>query len=252
MWNMKPRPDGDCFYECLHAETRGILKMPEMIRTKEEFEKWRGIHAKNESLDSESFLEKVEALFGKRLKIQLDRPNVASKAVRVKSNLDVIARMKMEDGVFSSAKYKINLQEGNSMHGINSVRFWLNSLSIHFNRHSFDKSSVIHIVGTHLDQCNGTPEFRKSLILDVLKELKIDVPVFIHEVSLYPIPEVEELMPGLNKFRTELYESIRRLPHMGEKVPRSYGYMMDALQSMSAEREKHRKCLDLPNIFHDD
>ena len=245
MWDMGGRPSGNCFYECLQAEVRGIVTMPDAIRTKGDFEDWTMGERIDLSIVSEDWMMKIESLFTKS-KIQLvinSKTTLTGNRGRRRSIAsDHRIQMKFKDGVYSSSRRLSNTSS--SLHGIESVDFWLRNLAVHLNASKSESSSVLFIVGTHLDRAGGLSGIRHERVMEAVRRVGIKVPVFVNEISIYPMDGVDELMPGVTKLKDALYESIRGLPHMGEKVPKSYMQVLSQIQSLSEERraKNQSKC----------
>ena len=242
---MKPAPSGNGFYECLKAELRGIMPLPAAIKTRQDFDIWVSKNLSEQSLQTAMSLSKIEQLFENRLKIIVEDATSAASASSIdatnrKSSIKITQiRMLVENGIFTSKRHK---STGSALSGLDSLEFWLENLAIHLNKAhpatstSSSNSSLIFIVGTHLDQAVGSTHMRSESVLDIVKRLNIQIPVSIHEISLYPMEGCPELMPGLTRLRLELYDGIRKLPHMGEKVPKSYLQVMKGIETISEER----------------
>jgi hypothetical protein len=245
MWNMKPRSNDDCFYDCLWAELRSVIGLPSEIATKELFEDWV---QKSLSGDRKAFptssgeIERLEKLFGYQCRFVIERTDDGKKFesfLPPAKKKFFLVKFRLHNGHYSSPHYKHHTEE---MHGLESLEFWLSSLKKHLPPFTENPNSTIFIVGTHLDQAVGTRDSRQRDVMRVVNRIGIDYPVSVHELSFFPTNGVDEVIPGLHAFETDLYEKVTHLPHMGETVPASYLQIQEIVLSVSQRLAQEGKC----------
>ena len=241
---MTPRPEGDCFYECLQAEIRGVIPMSEAIRTKADFEVWRHVTIGDDSMALQQSLSQVEALFGKQLTIVVSDNRRVSRltlsvepktSIKVKSR-HIVLRFQLRDGVFSSPRYAFD--ETSAVHGLDSVEFWLKNISVHISKAGNTSSAALFVVGTHLDQATGNADIRRERVMDIVQRVGLTLPVFVHEISMFSMAGTNELQPGVGKLYDEITRYSYGMPHMGETVPHVYLEVLKAVQKLSRERKR--------------
>jgi hypothetical protein len=234
MWSMKQRSEGDGFYECLQSELRSLFTMPDAIRTKDLFSKWYHQHIGDEaSMARASSLKELESLFEGHIKIIIEAGDEFIQSPVSATDVSYIIRMQYIDGVYSSARHK----RGNPLlGGLDGLEFWLTNLKAQLPARL--ENSCLFIVGTHLDEAPGTPRDRQDLVLNLVERLDITWPVRVFEVSCYPIETEVDPLPGVREFRDELLDTIKKLPHMGEEIPRSYLEVLRTCQVLASERQQ--------------
>ncbi len=249
LWNMAPTPAGDCFYECLRAETRGIFTVPDIIKTKSLFDDWCRQELNGAPPFHVESIAKIERLFSKTFKLIVTCiPSQQQMHTSRRSKGAVIA-LRLQGGVFYSERFK--RPSKSSLPGIASLEFWLRNVAVHLSSNKTENSCTIFVVGTHLDEAGGSWATRREQVEHLVSRYQITVPVHIHEVALYPIDGCADLMPGVTDLYRDILLCTRRLPHMGELVPRAYITTLDTIRAFSAERQaSNQRSFPLSLLFY--
>jgi hypothetical protein len=216
VWRMGRKSDDHGLYECLSAEMRCIMsKYPRGIGSKQAFEDFIRQHRMNIDDLSAEQIELIEKYFGDHVRLSFDfngRVVTSGKASSNKLCID----LHFKNRFFSSA----NHEDGRSfLHGLDGLEFWLKILKEHIGPQSAG-TSLIYIVGTHLDQAQSDPASRKVQMAALLDKYKFDVPVFVHELSLHPIGS--QLNSGVDVLHDDIVSRVKDLTNMGETVPSIY------------------------------
>ena len=224
---MAVKPDANTFYECLKAEIRSLLRMPEDIKTKPLFEGWLN----GANVASVGTVTRLEALLCGEAKIiiesQLDgTTTVESQLKKAKYTL----RFRLD----SQGNYH---SQHNADEGINSIEYWLNNIKAQLNE-SVNTTNVIFIVGTHGDQAAGTKEERTKKVERIVEDAELAVDdVHIMEVSCHLPADGSLEYPGVSELHHALMDAVGKLSHIGEEVPKSYAEIEQVIRALAKERE---------------
>ena len=106
---MKPRGDGDCFYECLQSELRSLYPLPSALKTKELYSEW---HARtigeDASMARATSLQLLESLFDNQVKVIITIDGDDIQSPMPASNATFIVNLQYADGVYRSHRYHRN------------------------------------------------------------------------------------------------------------------------------------------------
>jgi len=120
--------------------------------------------------------------------------------------------------------------------GLESLDFWLKSLSTHLNQNYCDEKGKplysIIIVGTFLDLIDDQSEDRKSKVMEIYDKNGLKSPPFYFEVSCSTLENIEELREII--FNVSLSHS-----YMGENVPVGYLAIEKSIYELRKLKQDH-------------
>jgi len=125
--------------------------------------------------------------------------------------------------------------------GLESLDFWLKSLSSHLNQNYCDEKGkpfyTIIIVGTFLDLINGNQNdvdknLRQTKIMEMYEKNGLKSPPFYFEVSCSTLENIEELREII--FNNSLSHS-----YMGEKIPIGYLTIEKSIYELKKLKQDH-------------
>ncbi len=205
-------------YECLVAETRGIVALPTVLGSSDVFANALKRVTIDPSKLSPGAIQAIEDMFANKIQLQIESSGSIMRSDVAHPRASLI-QLTLRKGVYSSSKFK---NDGNALFGFESVEFWLSVLKTHLRKES-ETTSLIYIVGTHLDHVDSSPEaqkFRQQKISSLVRKLNISIPVRSFEISLQSIGTA--LLPGVVDFKRTVLSDITQLSHMGNIVPSTY------------------------------
>ena len=244
LWNMsRPNPP-DGLYRSLRNVLRGVMStIPGPLLTVKSFHAWKHAHLGIEPaavfpperlVDIENLInaELAESESSVKVKIVLNtehNEHIASEICLSCPNQRVTKLCLSFDGKMYSDQV--------DMHGI---KLWFQNLISNLGPYPQQGKSMaeIFVVGTHSDMAwidgNGflsvepkdvqveNFKHRVAVIDKLAKDAGLDFPLRFHEISCHT-------MHGLKELRRDMLSVIGSMPHMGEKIPKSYSRIQTIL-----------------------
>jgi len=115
--------------------------------------------------------------------------------------------------------------------GIRSLHFWLKALACYLPPSESSQTFSVFVVGTHLDLVGGDKEAREERRNQAMEAVGMagipEETVEYEEVSCYSLENIEEL-------RTRMVGAVVGHRYMGERLPKSYRYVQEAVGALRA------------------
>ena len=234
--------DGDGLFHCLRNGLRAIVKKPRELKDPETFQAWI---IKSLKLKKSSFIsfppDKMQLVEDMINKAQdpgkpLVKINIISQVVHqslidtIPTTADDAEKVILPINISYNPETKAYFDQAD----MQGPKYWFETLKVNIGSHKSIPGTDIFIVGTHAD--SSDPQSRYLRMVEIQKlvdsvDLGLDVKSHYYEISCHT-------MTGINELREGILAAITQMPHMKEKIPKTYEVVMNTIRDINIRNSK--------------